>query len=73
MKTILLGMIAALAVAGCSSSGDGDAVKPQVALNPSAKPRNSQESAMSQEYQAAGERANAQMEEAAKAIKKAHP
>ncbi|HWA84218.1 MAG TPA: hypothetical protein VG820_12315 [Fimbriimonadaceae bacterium] len=60
----------ALGLAGCYGS-DGGPVRPQPAMNPSGKPRTVNEADTARKYQEAGDRANAQMAEAARHMQEA--
>lgn len=67
MKALLLAISAVLCIAGCSG-GDETAAKPAEALNPSGKPRDQKEQALSDAHAKFGEQSNAEMAEAAKQI-----
>ncbi len=69
MKNLLVIVLAAVCLTGCSNSDDS--VKQAAPLNPSGKPRNAREQRMSTELSAAGERLNAQMAAAAEKMKAA--
>ena len=72
MKFSLLLILVGVALVGCSKSDDdGTVVKPQVAQNPSGKPRNSEESARAQQEKALGDQRNAEAAAAAQAQKDA--
>jgi len=70
MKWLVLATLVGISIGGCSSQPE-EVVKPPELLNPSGKPRDAAESQKAQDINAAGQRANAEMEEAARKMREA--